>query len=203
MKLSNTPTTYGLISILFHWLAAAAVFGLFVSGLWMVDLGYYDVWYHRAPAIHKSVGVLLLLLVAARLVWRWIGGAPEPEPGWRPWEIRLAHWVHYSLLFGILVVGAAGYLITTAKGESVAVFNLFSIPATIQGLPRQADVAGEVHYWLAVALIGLAALHALAALKHHFVDRDATLLRMLGLKGIPKPQTTTTPHASDQQRRES
>lgn len=188
MRLRNTANTYGMISIVLHWLVAVVVISLFVSGLWMVDLGYYDVWYHRAPAIHKSVGVLLLLVMGARLVWRWIGRVPEPEPGARPWEVRLARWVHLLLYVGILAIITAGYLISTAKGDPVNVFDLFSVPATIQGLPRQADVAGAIHYWLAVAVISLAGVHALAAFKHHFIDRDATLLRMLGLKRRRHPQ---------------
>lgn len=196
MLLRNTPSTYGAISIVLHWLVAVAVIGLFVSGLWMVDLNYYDVWYHRAPELHKSVGMVLLLVLAARLAWRWIGGAPEPEPGARPWEIHVAHWVHGLLNVGVLAIIAAGYLIATAKGDPIHVFDLMSIPATIQGLPRQADVAGAVHYWLAMALMGLAGLHALAAFKHHFIDRDATLTRMLGLKRDRKFPTTMTPQDS-------
>ncbi len=193
MSLRDTRATYGVISIVLHWLVAVAVIGLFASGLWMVDLGYYDPWYHRAPDLHKSVGMVLLVAVAARIVWRWAGGAPEPEPGARPWEIGVARWVHRLLAFGPLAIIAAGYLISTAKGDPVLVFGLVSIPATLEGGARQADVAGAVHYWLAVALIGLAGLHALAALKHHFIDRDATLKRMLGLKrGREFSSTMTT-----------
>jgi cytochrome b561 len=62
------------------------------------------------------------------------------------------------------------------------VFGLFAVPATLHGLPRQEDVAGKIHYWLAIGVISVAGLHTLAAFKHHFIDRDATLLRMLGRK---------------------
>lgn len=203
MNLRNTSTTYGAISIMLHWLLAVALIGLFVSGLWMVDLGYYDQWYHRAPALHKSVGVVVVILVAARIIWRWVGGVPEPEPGAKPWEISVAHWVHRILVFGVLAIAAAGYLISTAKGDPIIVFDLFAVPATVQGIPGQADVAGSVHYWLAVALMALAGLHALAALKHHFIDRDATLIRMLGLKRVRDAQITSPRSVSHQQRRES
>jgi len=203
MNLRNRSSTYGLVSILLHWLVAVAVIGLFVSGLWMVDLSYYDVWYHRAPELHKSVGVVAVVLLAARMIWRWVSGVPKPEPGARPWEIRVAHWVHRLLMIGIPAVAAAGYLISTAKGDPVPVFDLFSIPAILYGLPRQADVAGAIHFWLAVALVSLAGLHTLAALKHHFIDRDATLIRMLGLKRGGKLQTTTASSVSNQQRRET
>ncbi len=202
MKLRNTSTAYGAISIVLHWLVAVAVFGLFVSGLWMVDLGYYDDWYHRAPELHRSVGIVVVVALVARLVWRRVGGAPLPEPGAKPWEIRVARWVHRLLLFGVLAVAAAGYLMSTAKGDPVLVFDLISIPAIVEGLPRQADRAGAVHYWLAVALIALVGVHALAALKHHVIDRDATLTRMLGVKRAPAPSPTACPDASRTQRRE-
>ena len=80
----------------------------------------------------------------------------------------------------LLAVIVAGYLISTADGEPISVFGWFSVPATLSGLPDQADVAGEIHLYLAWALVVFAVLHALAALKHHFVDRDPTLKRMLG-----------------------
>ena len=68
----------------------------------------------------------------------------------------------------------------TADGEPISVFGWFSVPATLSGLPDQADVAGEIHLYLAWALVVFAVLHAFAALKHHFIDRDPTLKRMLG-----------------------
>ncbi|MNR57354.1 hypothetical protein D3C85_1781150 [compost metagenome] len=74
----------------------------------------------------------------------------------------------------------SGYLISTAEGVAIDVFGWFSVPATLSGLPEQADVAGVIHFYLAWSLVVLAVLHALAALKHHFLDRDPTLTRMLG-----------------------
>ena len=90
---------------------------------------------------------------------------------------KLGHLALYGLLLAVIV---AGYLISTADGEPISVFGWFSVPATLSGLPDQADVAGEIHLYLAWALVVFAVLHALAALKHHFVDRDPTLKRMLG-----------------------
>jgi cytochrome b561 len=85
----------------------------------------------------------------------------------------------YALIYMLML---SGYLISTADGRSIMVFDLFAVPASISGLPNQADIAGKVHEWLAFALIALAGLHTLAALKHHLVDRDRTLRRMLGIK---------------------
>ena len=72
---------------------------------------------------------------------------------------------------------------TTADGRGIAVFGLFEVPATLTSIPDQADVAGAIHEYLAWALVIFAGLHALAALKHHFIDRDATLVRMFGRTG--------------------
>ena len=80
----------------------------------------------------------------------------------------------------------SGYLISTAKGQGISVFDWFEVPALITDLPQQADRAGRIHYWLALALMGLITLHVSGALKHHFIDCDPTLTRML------KPGPTKT-----------
>ena len=176
--LRNTADRYGLIAILLHWLLAVTILALFGFGLWMTGLDYYDPWYRRAPDLHKSVGVLLFILMGLRLAWR-VG---NPVPRAPPRQRRLAaasHRLLYLLLFAVMI---AGYLISTADGRPITVFGLFKIRATLSGLDNQEDIAGAAHELLAFALIGLAALHALAALKHHFIDHDRTLQRMLGRK---------------------
>ena len=176
----NTAETYGRVSILLHWLIAAAVLGLFALGLWMVELDYYDAWYHRAPELHKSIGVLLMGGMLFRLAWRWRN--PQPGLTGTPLQQRLASAMHrmlYGVLFTVLI---SGYLISTADGRPVDVFGLVELPATLTGLDRQEDIAGVIHRALAMAMIGLTAVHALAAVKHHLVDHDRTLLRMLTSK---------------------
>ncbi len=178
--LRNTHDRYGSIAIALHWLVALVVVGLFGLGLWMAELDYYDAWYQRGPTLHKGIGVLLFITVALRLLWRGVNPKPQPLATHSAVEKRLASLAHtllYMLLFAVMI---AGYLISTADGRAVEVFGLFSVPATLSGLPEQEDIAGEIHELLAFSLIGLAALHALAALKHHVIDRDRTLRRMLG-----------------------
>lgn len=179
--LRNTTTRWGWLHILFHWLTALTVIGLFALGLWMVELGYYSEWYNRAPYIHKAVGILLFGLVALRLLWRLANPLPADEPGPR-WEHRLAHAVHwliYLLLFAIL---ATGYLVPTAAGDGIDVFGLFTLPALETGLDNQEVIAGRLHLWLAWALIALVVLHVAGALKQHFINRNRTLQRMLGIR---------------------
>ena len=175
----NTPDNYGWTSIALHWLVAVAVFGLFGLGLWMTGLDYYDAWYQRGPALHKSAGVLLFGIMLARLAWRL--GNPQPRLSGAPWEQHAAHLAHgllYILLYALMV---SGYLISTADGRDIDVFGLFSVPATVSG-KNQEDVAGLVHEILAWGVIGLTAVHAAAALKHHFINHDTTLTRMLRVR---------------------
>ena len=178
MRLVNTRERYGLVAITLHWLIAVTIIALFVLGLWMVELDYYDPWYRRAPAIHKAVGVLLFLVVLLRMVWHWF--SMRPQSLGRDYEVVIARWVHRLLLVLPLFVMFSGYLISTADGSSVDVFSLFRVPPVISNLEGQEDIAGDVHLVLAIILIVIAALHMLAALRHHFIDRDATLRRMLG-----------------------
>jgi len=176
----NTETNYGLVSVGIHWLMALIIPGVFALGLWMVDLTYYDAWYKRAPEIHKGIGVLLFLTLVFRVFWRGVNPKPRPEPGLSTFERVAASGAHTTLYLLLFAVMLSGYLISTADGRPIVVFGLFQVPATIAGLPNQADIAGQVHLILAIALVSLAGVHALAALKHHFIDRDGTLVRMLG-----------------------
>jgi cytochrome b561 len=178
--LRNTEESYGLVAIVLHWSMAVVVLVLFTLGLWMVDLTYYDPWYQRAPDIHKGMGVLLAVALALRLMWRWANPRPRPEPGLSLLERRAASVAHVLLYVLLLAVMISGYLISTADGRAIDVFGLFAVPASVTGIPNQADLAGDVHLALAISVVTLAGIHAAGALKHHFLDRDRTLLRMLG-----------------------
>ena len=182
--LKNTSETYGWLARLFHWLTAAVIISLFALGLWMVDLTYYSDWYKTAPHIHRSVGLCLALLTILRIVWRLVNVQPAHLSTHKDWEIKLGHIVHWVLYLGLFLMFFSGYLISTAKGQPVDVFNWFSLPAIVTGddlgIKNLEDKVGEIHEILAFILIGLASLHAIAALKHHFIDKDSTLLRMLG-----------------------
>ena len=189
MRLRNDNRSYGLVAVSLHWLVAVTVIGQFGLGLWMRSLDYYDTWYRLGPWWHKGIGVMLLGAMILRLCWRWINPRPDHLPSHKPYErlaASLTHGLLYLLLFAITL---SGYLISTADGRGLEVFDWFTIPATVSGLDQQEDIAGEVHYWLAWSVIGLAAVHALAALKHHFFDRDETLKRMLGL--VSRDNTST------------
>jgi len=178
VALFNTSQSYGWLSILLHWLMALAIFGMFALGVWMRTLGYYDAWYHDAPDIHKSLGMVLLFVLLFRWVWRQINVCPALMG--KVWEKLVAQIVHRLHYVALLLLMISGYLIPTAEGVGIDVFGWFNVPAMISFDRAQADMIGMVHKYMAWAVIGLAGIHAGAALKHHVIDNDTTLLRMLG-----------------------
>jgi cytochrome b561 len=115
-----------------------------------------------------------------RVAWRWISPPPASLPSHDALTRKASKLGHAFLYLGLFVLMLSGYLISTADGRGIEVFGLFEVPATLSHLPRQEDVAGLVHEYLAWALVIFAGIHALAALKHHLIDRDRTLLRMFG-----------------------
>ncbi|MHC8403145.1 cytochrome b [Pseudomonas sp. MDT1-17] len=182
MQLRNSSSRYGWVSIFMHWGVALAVFGLFALGLWMVGLDYYSVWRKDAPDLHKSIGLVLLAVMVLRVLWRFISPPPPALQSYSRMTHLGAKFGHSFLYLTLSAVMIAGYLISTAEGAGIPVFGLFEVPALVSGLPDQADTAGVIHFYLAWVLVIFSGLHALAALKHHFIDRDATLTRILGRK---------------------
>lgn len=177
----DTPQHFGLISILLHWISTVLIIFLFALGLYMTSLGYYDEWYHKGPALHISLGLLLFFATLLRILWRFFNTTPldlynKPAANLAAKLIKL---VLYLLIF---IVAITGYLITTAEGQAARVFEWFGIPPTIQLTSAQVDLAGEIHEYGAWLIILIATLHAAAALIHHFVFKDRTLKRMI----IPK-----------------
>ncbi|WP_298444036.1 cytochrome b [uncultured Ferrimonas sp.] len=175
----NTAQGYGLISIGLHWLMAVAIFGLFGLGLWMVELTYYSSWYQTAPAIHKAIGVILMLLLLARLLWRGFNPTPAAHSNHRRVEQIGAKVGHLLLYGGIALVLVSGYLISTADGRGIDLFGLVELPALISGIDQQEEIAGQIHFYAAWGLVLAAIGHGLAAVKHHIFDKDTTLIRMV------------------------
>jgi cytochrome b561 len=180
MTFRNTSDNWGWLAIGFHWISAIIVIGLFILGLWMVELTYYDDWYKTAPFIHKSIGISLFLLSLARLGWRSFNVTPKKIDTHNNFEKKASSYAHALLYIILFCVMLSGYLISTADGRAIEVFNLFQVPAVIQGIKKQEDIAGVVHLTLAIILMSIALVHAGAAIKHHYIDKDRTLKRMFG-----------------------
>ena len=122
----------------------------------------------------------VLTAILLRLAWRMVNPTPPALANHHVWEIRTAQVTHVLLYLVPLAVMLTGYLISTADGRSVSVFGWFEVPALVTGLEQQETIMGDLHKILAWILIGIATVHATGALKHHIIDRDITLTRMLG-----------------------
>lgn len=177
MIIRDTAAGYGVVSRVLHWGMALAIFAMFALGLWMVDLDYYSPYYHRAPDLHRSAGILLLIALALRLLWR-LGNTKPDDHELSYFErraSRLVHWGFYPLLLALMV---SGYFISTPDGRPIDVFGLFAVPSLVQEKGIE-DLAGLVHRWLAWLTMGLAGLHTAGALKHHVLDKSTILKRMV------------------------
>ncbi|SIQ35032.1 MULTISPECIES: cytochrome b [unclassified Bosea (in: a-proteobacteria)] len=173
--------TYTATARALHWITALGVLVMLPLGLTMSYRGQVlNLWDGTTEALystHKLLGFLLLWLVAGRLVYRLVHGAPPDEPGLAPlqrWGAHLVHWLLYGLLIVVPLLGWIGVSLFPA----LEVFGLFSLPAL--AAPDEA-AAGRVlglHGKLALATGALAALHIVAALYHRFIRRDGVLRRM-------------------------
>lgn len=175
--MSEAVKEYNTTAKLLHWISALLIISLFALGWWMVELTYYSEWYKIAPHWHKSIGLCLFAVTLFRLLWKITTKTPAIEgQAWEKVSAKLAHRSLYLLLFGIFI---SGYMISTADGRPIAIFNWFSVPGFGEFFENQEDIAGLVHFYLAYSTIGLTAIHTLAALKHHFINKDNTLSKML------------------------
>jgi cytochrome b561 len=178
MQFRNTPDRYGWVSIVIHWVMAVLLAGLFVLGKYMISLNYYDPQYLRLPDVHRGIGVFVALLLVLRFLWRQMN--PVPRIYGLKLEKRLAPLVHRFFYLLLLAVVLSGYLVSTAGGHALNVFGWFELPALIEGTDNLEDRAGQMHDYLTWALGFFVSVHVGSALKHHFIDNDFTLRRMLG-----------------------
>tara|TARA_R110001583_G_scaffold39399_6_gene126261 strand:+ start:19783 stop:20361 length:579 start_codon:yes stop_codon:yes gene_type:complete len=192
--LNNTHSNYGYVSVFFHWLSALTIFGLFGLGYYMVDLTYYSPLYKTAPELHKSIGLVFFAFMILRVIWRTKQIAPNHLASHSSLEQKAGKITHSLLYLLIFIIMISGYLISTADGRGIEVFELITIPAFGSIIENQEDIAGIVHKWLAYLLIALAALHALAALKHHIIDKDNTLNRIIGKRQKTENTNEKTVH---------
>jgi cytochrome b561 len=169
---------YGALAQALHWIIAALIVTQFVIASMAEDL---PAGMHKLALLarHKSVGMTVLMLAVVRLGWRLSNKPPALPQGMRGYEAALARFTHilfYLLLFAIPITG---WLMSSAKGYTVSWFNLFSWPDLIPKGEAAFKILKSVHEIVATILFYVAILHILAALKHHFWDKDDVLRRML------------------------
>lgn len=179
MTLRNTPEQFGTVHRTLHWIIALLIVGLICIGLYMVSIKPPTQSMFRLFALHKSLGIIVLALALLRVSWRFFDGVPFSFPNHKAWEKGLAHLVHFLLYFSMFAMPLSGWLMSSAKGFSVSVFGVFTLPDLIK--PNESLAHGLVlfHIYTAYTLIGLIGLHVAGALKHALIDHDGTLSRML------------------------
>jgi len=160
---SNTVAPLSKLTIRLHWLIAAAMISLFAVGQYMTNTETWSLY-----PTHKSMGMLVLILVLPRIVLRVIEGWPTPVAEAPPFQERIAKIVHWALILATVAMPLSGMLMSGAGGHGLYIFGL---ELGIGSLGH--EIWGKV---LALSVV----LHVAGALKHHIKDKDATLTRMLG-----------------------
>ncbi len=175
----NSRYTHAAIAL--HWLLALLITATFALGAYMHELPFSPT---RLKLFnwHKWAGITILALSALRLLWRlWKRPPPAlPMPAWQAIAAQGAHWALYALFFAVPLMGWA---YSSAAGFPVVVFGVLPLPDFVHADRALAEVLKERHGQLAWALAAVVVLHVLAAVKHHFIDRDGTLRRMLPSRG--------------------
>ena len=176
---------YTTPAILIHWVMAILIVVVWTIGSLAVDLPLGP---DRIVSFswHKWIGITILFLVLLRIVWRLTHPAPELHivmPKWQERTMVFTHWALYILMFTIPVVG---WLMSSAHGYTVNYFGLFELPDLVSKDKALAEQLEDLHALLADGLMILVALHVLAALKHHFIDKDGLITRMSFCKSSNK-----------------
>lgn len=179
MPLRSTSANYGVVARSLHWIVVLGIVAQYLlaeaeepEGAGTAAMSAMD-W-------HMSLGITLLVLAAARVLWRIFDRTPAWPLQMREYEKFLAKAVHLALYALLFAVPISGWLLASVEGESLSLFGWFELP--LLGPPggeEREHLIEEVHEVLFNVLFGLAILHVVAALKHHFIDRDSVLRRML------------------------
>ncbi len=179
---SDTPRRYTATAMALHWLLALALVGIFCFGLYMTSLPFsparlkYFNW-------HKWAGMTILILSALRLLWRITHRPPAlPDsitrtmPRWQHVAHTGTHHLLYALFF---IVPLMGWIYSSAAGFPIVLFGVLPLPDLVGKSPELAEALKPWHGYAAYTLAALVVLHVAAALKHHLIDRDGLLSRML------------------------
>lgn len=184
MPIRNTLECWGSVAKFFHWVIVLFIVTQFALALVAVNL---PIGMEKLAVLarHKSVGITILVLATLRLLWRAANGRPvmpATMAGWEQVAARGAHALLYTLL---LVVPLAGWIMSSARNFPVSWFGFFQLPDLVAPSESTFASAHQVHVVLAFTLGSVATVHLLAALKHHFIDGDDVLRRMLPFVRVP------------------
>jgi cytochrome b561 len=176
------PLAYSAIARQFHWWTVGVIAAQVPLGLAMTvrggRLGIWDTLTNTLYSAHKLLGVIAFCLVAARLCYRALHGAPPSEPGLASWQRIMGHLTHWGIYALLLATPALGYL-GVQLYPALDVFGVFSLPALMAPNNAASTWVLQLHGILAVTLIVLVAGHVAAAMFHYFIRRDGVVTRML------------------------
>ena len=177
--IGNTSNGWGSISRWLHWILALTIIGMIGFGWWMNHIpARSDRFFYRS--IHADIGYVILLLTVLRLVWRLVNPTPTMPAETSRWQKVAAHVSHGALYLAVIVVTLLGWAHSGAHKPNYADwFGLFKVPQFTTENRDAARFFEHWHIWLAYVLIGLVALHILAAIYHHVIKRDGIVARMV------------------------
>jgi cytochrome b561 len=169
---------YDSVQVLLHWLMALLILSAFGLAWTMADMPLSPAKF-KVISWHKWVGITVLGLVAIRLIWLKLKGAPAADPSLPAWQKKLSTGVHHLLYLLMFAMPLSGWLMSSAKGISVAYLGLWQLPNLIEKNEALGEILKDSHQLFATALLIFIGLHIAGALKHHFIDKDAILSRMI------------------------
>ena len=173
---------YSTVAIVLHWLLGLSIFAMFAIGIYMSDLPFSPTRL-KLYNYHKWAGITFLMLSVLRLVWRLLNKPPALpkaiEQAMPTWQTKVYHATHYALYALFFAVPLIGWAYSSAAGFPIVLFGVLPLPDFMTVDKEFAKQIKELHEISAFALMGLALLHIGAALKHHFIDKDGLVSRML------------------------
>ena len=174
----NTATQrYTGPAIAAHWIVALLILAAWPLGVYMHELPLSPTKL-KLYSYHKWIGITVLLLFVPRLLWRITHRPPAALP-MPAWQHKIAEATHHLLYLLMVLVPLSGWLMSSAKGFQTVYFGVLPLPDLVAKNDDLGHLLKEVHEALNFGLLTLVGLHVAGALKHHLIDRDATLRRML------------------------
>ena len=173
---SNTTWHYDTVAKLLHWVIALLLIGLTSLGWYMMSIEHQpnSGWYFN---LHKSFGLIAALLIIYRLIWR-LTHKPAPLPSSVPyWQALLSRAIHWLLYFCMLIMPITGFIGASFSKYGVVFFGA-QLPTWVSPNHAVSKQFFEVHELVVWILVGLVALHVLAAMKHLFINKDKVFQRM-------------------------
>lgn len=175
----SASTQYTRTAIGLHWVVALLIFAAFGLGWFMTDIPGFTMAKLKYYNWHKWLGVTVFFLAVIRLLWRFFHMPPPLANSIAKWQQLAASVVHWALYILIFAIPLSGYFYSLASGFPIVYLGLVPLPVLIQPNADLAHTLKEVHELFNYSLVLLLLAHVGAALKHHVIDKDGTLARML------------------------